>query len=89
MKILFVEDDRDVARIVKEGLSSDAFTVEIAEDGNDGSFFARSYEYVTSLTTKIKTWKQITKFGQHALLVEKNMISGKYTSVVNSLITRI
>lgn len=45
MKILFVEDDRDVARIVKEGLSSDAFTVEIAEDGNDGSFFARSYEY--------------------------------------------
>ena len=45
MKILFVEDDRDVARIVKEGLSSDAFTVEIAEDGSDGSFFARSYEY--------------------------------------------
>ena len=45
MKILIVEDDKDISRILKDGLSSDSFTVEIAEDGNEGSFLARSYKY--------------------------------------------
>ena len=45
MKILFVEDDKDTADLVREGLSSDSFTVEIAEDGQAGAFLARSYEY--------------------------------------------
>lgn len=45
MKILLVEDDQDISRIIREGLSGDSHTVEIAEDGNEGSFLARSYEY--------------------------------------------
>jgi two-component system OmpR family response regulator len=45
MKVLIVEDDRDVAEMVKNGLSSASHTVEIASDGADGSFLARSYDY--------------------------------------------
>ncbi|MEK7501783.1 MAG: response regulator transcription factor [Patescibacteria group bacterium] len=45
MKILVVEDDRAVADMVKNGLASDSYTVEIAKDGAEGSFLARSYEY--------------------------------------------
>ena len=45
MKILIVEDDKEIARVVRDGLSSDSHTVEIAEDGNEGGFLARNYEY--------------------------------------------
>lgn len=47
MKILVIEDDRAVADMVKNGLGSDSHTVEIAKDGAEGSFLARSYEYDT------------------------------------------
>lgn len=45
MKILVVEDDSAVANMVKDGLAADAHMVEIALDGADGSFLARSYDY--------------------------------------------
>ncbi|MFA6459500.1 MAG: response regulator transcription factor [Candidatus Paceibacterota bacterium] len=45
MKILIVEDDESVANMVKIGLSADSHLVEIAKDGADGSFLARSYDY--------------------------------------------
>ncbi len=45
MKVLIVEDDPGIAELLKEGLSADAHTVEVATNGADGSFLARSYEY--------------------------------------------
>ena len=45
MKILVVEDDREIAGIIKDGLEADGNTIELAEDGSVGSFLARSYEY--------------------------------------------
>jgi len=45
MKILIVEDDRDTAQMVRLGLLSDSHTIEIADNGADGSFMARSFEY--------------------------------------------
>jgi two-component system OmpR family response regulator len=45
MKILVVEDDKAVAEMLRVGLVSDAHAVDIAENGNDGSFLGRSYEY--------------------------------------------
>ncbi len=45
MKVLVVEDNRDVALMVKEGLSSRSLTVDVAENGADGSFMARTCEY--------------------------------------------
>jgi DNA-binding response OmpR family regulator len=45
MKVLIIEDDRDVAEMIKSGLRSESYTVEVSPDGADGSFLARSYDY--------------------------------------------
>jgi OmpR-family two-component system manganese-sensing response regulator len=45
MKILIVEDDLNMAEVVKESLTAHSHSVDIANDGSDGSFLARSYEY--------------------------------------------
>ncbi len=45
MKILVIEDDRDIARYIRDNLSEDTFTVDTAYDGPDGSFLARTNIY--------------------------------------------
>jgi DNA-binding response OmpR family regulator len=45
MKILIVEDDKDTAEFVRMGLSADSHTVEVADNGVDGSFMAKSFDY--------------------------------------------
>ncbi len=45
MKILIVEDDPGIAEVLKEGLAAESHTVEIADNGADGSFLARSFDY--------------------------------------------
>ncbi len=45
MKVLIVEDDRNMAQVVKESLTAHSHTVDISADGADGSFLARSYAY--------------------------------------------
>ncbi len=45
MKILFVEDDKYIAQMVQKGLGAFGYTVETAEDGQEGGFLARSYDY--------------------------------------------
>lgn len=45
MKVLIVEDDSATAQALKDGLTSNWHTVDIASDGAEGSFLGRSYEY--------------------------------------------
>ncbi len=45
MKILVIEDDRDIARYIRDNLSEDVFTVDTTYDGPDGSFLARTNIY--------------------------------------------
>ena len=45
MKILVVEDDPGVAEMLRQGLRADAHTVDIADNGTEGAFLGRSYEY--------------------------------------------
>jgi DNA-binding response OmpR family regulator len=45
MKILIVEDDRGTAQIVADRLKSEMHVVDIANDGEDGSFLGRSFAY--------------------------------------------
>jgi DNA-binding response OmpR family regulator len=45
MKVLVVEDDARTAQMIRANLSSDNHVVELAEDGNDASFLARSFNY--------------------------------------------
>ena len=45
MKILAIEDDPSVAEMLRIGFQSDTHTVDIATNGTEGSFMARSYDY--------------------------------------------
>ncbi|MCX6798272.1 MAG: response regulator transcription factor, partial [Candidatus Falkowbacteria bacterium] len=45
MKILIIEDELDIAKFLQANLKSANFTVEIAGDGERGSFLARTNHY--------------------------------------------
>ncbi len=45
MKILIVEDDSNLAQVVKNSLIAKEYTVDIASDGGEGSFLGKMYDY--------------------------------------------
>ena len=45
MKILFVEDDRDIVRFVRKGLQESYFAVDVAYDGEEGLYLALNERY--------------------------------------------
>lgn len=45
MRVLIIEDDKDVASFVRQGLSQAGWNVDVAADGKDGLFLATTEEY--------------------------------------------
>ena len=45
MKILIIEDEKDLAEIIKQGLEENSFSVEMCHDGEEGLFMAENYPY--------------------------------------------
>jgi two-component system, OmpR family, copper resistance phosphate regulon response regulator CusR len=45
MKILIIEDEAKTAAYLKQGLEESGFVVDVAEDGEDGAYFAYSESY--------------------------------------------
>jgi heavy metal response regulator len=45
MRILIIEDETKVAQFLKKGFQAESFSVDIAEDGQKGSFLARGEPY--------------------------------------------
>lgn len=45
MKILIIEDEKDLAEIIKQGLEENSFSVEMCHDGEEGLFMAGNYPY--------------------------------------------
>jgi DNA-binding response OmpR family regulator len=45
MRILVVEDDEDISRVLKFSLEAETFSVDVAKNGEDGSYMARVNEY--------------------------------------------
>lgn len=45
MRILVVEDEEKISRFLRESLEAEFYAVDIAEDGERGSFFARTNDY--------------------------------------------
>lgn len=43
MRILLVEDEKDLAAIVKQGLDEEGYTVEVANDGEEGLYMAENF----------------------------------------------
>jgi DNA-binding response OmpR family regulator len=45
MKILIIEDEKKLARLLKQGLEENGFTVDLAHDGADGQHQVENYAY--------------------------------------------
>ena len=45
MKILIIEDERRLARLLKQGLEENGFTVDLAYDGAEGQYQVENYAY--------------------------------------------
>jgi DNA-binding response OmpR family regulator len=45
MKILLIEDDIEISDFIKNNLGEDVFIIDIADNGSDGSFLARTNNY--------------------------------------------
>ena len=45
MRVLVVEDEARISRFLKESLEAEYFAVDVAEDGERGSYFARTNDY--------------------------------------------
>ncbi len=45
MRILVIEDEYGIASLLKTGLESEYFVVDVAADGETGSYLARTNEY--------------------------------------------
>ena len=45
MKILIIEDEKKLARLLKQGLEENGFTVDLAHDGVDGQYQVENYAY--------------------------------------------
>jgi len=45
MRLLLIEDEKDIAEFVKSNLETEFYTVDVAFDGERGSFLARTNEY--------------------------------------------
>ncbi len=45
MKVLIIEDEKDLAEIIKEGLEKQTFAVDLCFDGEEGLFMAETYAY--------------------------------------------
>jgi len=45
MRILIIEDDKDIINFLKPRLKNEGFAVDIASDGENGSFLGRTNEY--------------------------------------------
>jgi DNA-binding response OmpR family regulator len=45
MKILIIEDEKDIINIIKPGLEAEFFAVDTAEDGEKGLFLALTNDY--------------------------------------------
>jgi len=45
MKILIIEDEKDIASFIKKGLQAEHFAVDVAANGKDGSYLALTNDY--------------------------------------------
>lgn len=45
MRILIIEDEKNLARILKKGLEENGFTAEVSLDGEEGLYMAETYPY--------------------------------------------
>ncbi len=45
MRVLVIEDERNLARIIKKGLEENSFAVELSFDGEEGLYMAETFQF--------------------------------------------
>ncbi|MDH4101272.1 MAG: response regulator transcription factor [Nitrospirota bacterium] len=45
MRVLLVEDEKNLAKTIKQGLEEEGFSVDMSHDGEEGCFMAENYPY--------------------------------------------
>ena len=76
MKVLIVEDEREIRNFLKKSLESECFVVDMAENGEKGSFMARTNEYDVILLDNIMPRKSGMK------VCEEIRADGKNTPIL-------
>jgi DNA-binding response OmpR family regulator len=93
MRILIIEDNAEIRNLLKVGLEAESFAVDTAEDGEKGSFIARTNDYDLVLLDYMlpkkngdQVCKEIRKAGKKTpilLLSVQNEVSDKVTLLQN------
>ena len=83
MKILLIEDDRNITRFIKKGLQEESYVVDHAADGEEGLYFAKEVEYdliildiMLPKMDGIEVCKKIRAIGIHTPVI---MLTAKIT----------
>lgn len=76
MKILLIEDEKDIALFIKKGLEKEMYLVEVVNDGESGSFRARTenydliiLDYILPKQNGCQVLKEIRKDGNHTPVI--------------------
>ena len=88
MRILVVEDEKEIAQFLKVGLESEYFIVDIAEEGNQGLFLAQTNDYDLLILDNIlpqKTGLQICR----ELRTNGNTIPILVLSIKSTMTTKV
>ncbi len=72
MKILIIDDDKDIRDFLKHNLQAECFVVDTAADGEEGSYMARSHDYGLIILDNImpkkrgtEVCREVRKAGKH------------------------
>jgi DNA-binding response OmpR family regulator len=88
MRILLVEDEKDIIKFLKLSLESECFVVDVAEDGEKGSYLARTNDYDLIILDNIlpkkqglEVCKEIREEGKNSLILMLSVKSDVATKV--------
>ncbi len=76
MKILLVEDNHDIRETLRENLESELFTVDCVDNGEDGSYLARTnyydliiMDYMLPRRSGLQVCKEVRDANKHAPII--------------------
>lgn len=83
MRILVIEDNEDIRELLKIGLEAEMFSVDMAEDGELGSYLARTNDHdlilldnVLPKKTGVQVCREIREAGKHMPIILMSIKSG-------------
>ena len=88
MRVLVVEDEKQISDLLKTALAAESFAVDVAEDGEQGSFMALTNDYDLVILdiglpklNGLEVCKRIRQGGKTASIIMLSVQSGVDTKV--------